>query len=127
MKPLGRFEPEPPPPHSDIWKVSIALTLLVLGIGIVLFSFHDSGAISDEAYLAAMIFVIAVCAGVIIAMDMEQQAHRDARRRWQEIPPPYDFIALWSPEDNECIGDDPENQREVRPRKPPATSRMKKP
>lgn len=72
---------------------------MIVGIGVALYSFHDVGAISDEMFLAIMIFVVAVCAGIIIAMDMEQQAQRAARERWKEIPSPLDFIAVWPPED----------------------------
>jgi len=38
--------------------------LLVLGIGIALFSFYDAGAISDDVFVAVVVFVIAVCIGV---------------------------------------------------------------
>ncbi|WP_144062186.1 hypothetical protein [Sphingomonas sp. MM-1] len=92
MKPLGRFTPEPPPPRAEIWKVSIALALLVLGIGIALFSFYDAGAISDDVFVAVVVFVIAVCIGVILSLDWEQTAHRRVRQPWQEVPPPFDFI-----------------------------------
>ena len=44
-----------------------------------------------------MIFVIAVCAGIIIAMNLEQKAHHVARKCWKEIPPPVDFIMGWRP------------------------------
>ncbi|QDC40324.1 hypothetical protein FIL70_24675 (plasmid) [Sphingobium fuliginis ATCC 27551] len=86
MKPLGRFTPEPPPPRAEIWKVSIALALLVLGIGIALFSFYDAGAISDDVFVAVVVFVIAVCIGVILSLDWEQTAHRRVRQPWQEVP-----------------------------------------
>lgn len=127
MKPLGRFEPEPPPPRVEFWKVSIALAFLVLGIGIALFSFHDAGAISDEVFLAVMVFVLAVCVGVILALDWEQTAHRRARQHWREVPPPFDFIALWSSEDREQAGEDASNLQETWRREPPAASRTKKP
>lgn len=110
MKPSGRFTPEPPPPRAEIWKVSIALASLVLGIGIALFSFHDAGAISDDVFVAVVVFVIAVCIGVILSLDWEQTAHRRVRQPWQEVPPPFDFIALWSSEDRQPSGEDAPNR-----------------
>ena len=127
MKPLGRFTPEPPPPRAEIWKVSIALALLVLGIGIALFSFYDAGAISDDVFVAVVVFVIAVCIGVILSLDWEQTAHRRVRRPWQEVPPPFDFIALWSSEDQQPSGEDAPNLQETCRRKPPPSSRTKLP
>lgn len=126
MKPLGRFTPEPPP-RAEIWKVSITLALLVLGIGIALFSFHDVGAISDDVFVAVMVFVLAVCIGVIFSLDWEQTAHRQARQHWQEVPPPFDFIALWPPEDRQPSGEDAHNLQETCRRKPPPSSRTKQP
>lgn len=126
MKPLGRFTPEPPP-RAEIWKVSITLALLVLGIGIALFSFHDVGAISDDVFVAVMVFVLAVCIGVILSLDWEQTTHRQARQHWQEVPPPFDFIALWPPEDRQPSGEDAHNLQETCRRKPPPSSRTKQP
>lgn len=127
MKPSGRFTPEPPPPRAEIWKVSIALASLVLGIGIALFSFHDAGAISDDVFVAVVVFVIAVCIGVILSLDWEQTAHRRVRQPWQEVPPPFDFIALWSSEDRQPSGEDAPNLQETCRRKPPPSSRTKLP
>ncbi|ARS29438.1 hypothetical protein [Sphingomonas sp. KC8] len=127
MKPLGRFTPEPPPPRAEIWKVSIALALLVLGIGIALFSFHDAGAIGDDVFVAVMVFVLAVCIGVILSLDWEQTAHRRARQHWQEVSPTLDFISLWPPEAREPSGEDAPNLQETCRRKPPPSSRTKKP
>lgn len=72
---------------------------MAVGVGFTLNSFHDVGAIDDEMFLAIMIFVIAVCAGIIIAMDLEQKTHLAAYKRWQEIPPPVDSIMVWPPEE----------------------------
>ena len=123
MKPSGRFTPEPPPPRAEIWKVSIALASLVLGIGIALFSFHDAGAISDDVFVAVVVFVIAVCIGVILSLDWEQTAHRRVRQPWQEVPPPFDFSALWSSEDRQPSGEDAPTLQDTCRRKPPPSSR----
>lgn len=127
MKPWVPFEPEPPPPQAALWKVCIALTMLILGVGIALFSFRDAGAISDEVYLAMMVFVIAASAGVIIAMDIEQQAHHAKQKRPEEIPPPFDFLLLWPPDGSDMADDGSANSAKHRPSKPPTSSRTDKP
>lgn len=76
----------------------VALMLMDLGIGFALFCFHDAGAISDETFLAALAFVIALCAGVLIAMDMERAANPRARKRHRQVPPPVDFYTVWPPD-----------------------------
>jgi hypothetical protein len=94
-----------------------ALLAMILGIGAALYCVHDAGAISDEAFLAIMVFLVAVAAGVLIAMNFERQAHRDAQAPFQEVPPPFDVYAIWPPE---CgwTADTPAEPRDTRPTKP---------
>ncbi|MDE8650663.1 hypothetical protein [Novosphingobium album (ex Liu et al. 2023)] len=122
MKPLGPIRPEPPAPSkTDFWKVGLALGLIVLGVGAMLYAFHDSGMISSEAILAIMIFVVAVCVGVLLAMDMERQTHRNAHNRRTEVPPPLDFIAVWPPHES------PQTDEEAGVKRKSPSSRPKKP
>jgi len=119
MRPLRRYEPGPPPPQGDIWKTSIALAFLVAGVGMTLSRFHDTGTISGDARLILMVFVTAVCLGVIISMYLEQRAHRNARNLWRRIPPPSENTAVSPPEDNGCLDKDPEMPEQPRHDKPP--------
>lgn len=80
-----------------MWTAIAALGAMILGIGVMLYCFHDAGAISDEAFLAIMVFFVAVAAGILIAMDSERQAHRDAGKRFKEVPPPFDVTMIWPP------------------------------
>lgn len=119
MRPLRRYEPGPPPPQGDIWKTSIALAFLVAGVGMTLSKFHDTGMISGDARLILMVFVTAVCLGVIISMYLEQRAHRNARNLWRRIPPPSENTAVAPPQDNGCLDKDPEMPEQPRHDKPP--------
>jgi hypothetical protein len=115
MKPPGHFPPEPPPPppKTEWWTAIAALLAMLLGIGVALYCFHDAGAIGDEAALAIMVFVLAVAAAILIAMDTERRAHRDAATRFEEIPPPLDVYLIWPPESG-WIAETPSVRRDAR-------------
>lgn len=118
MKPLGprRPPPPPPPPPDEPWTTILALMLMILGIGFALFGFHDAGAISDEAALAIMALVVAVSAGIILAMDLERQAYRDAWTRWGEMPPFFDIYTVWPPATDRGTQGETGEKRQVRRR-----------
>jgi hypothetical protein len=128
MKPPGPFRPEPPlPPKVEMWTAIAALLAVILGIGVALYCFHDAGAIGHATFLAIMVFVVAVAAGIVIAMDIERQAHRDADRRFKEVPPPFDVYMIWPP-DCGWIANPPSAKRDtlgIKPRPGGGTSREK--
>jgi hypothetical protein len=97
MKPMRSFRPEPPP-RSELWATIAARLLIVIGAGLALYCFLDAGTIDAQAFLAAMIFFAAVSTGVIIAIDMEREAGGNARRRFREVPPPFEIYKVWPPE-----------------------------
>ena len=98
MKHPGPFRPEPRPPEFDLLSVIVPLVTMAFGVGIGLYCLHDGGRLGDELYVAAMAFVVAVPAGIIVAIDIERQARRDARARSNEVPPPFDIHLVWPPE-----------------------------
>lgn len=96
-----------------------ALVLMTLGIGFALYGFHNAGAISAEAFLAAMVFVVALSAGIVLAVDAERQAHRDEGEHLGEVPPPFDLHTVWPPPREEKGGKRADRDRP----KPGATRR----
>jgi hypothetical protein len=71
---------------------------MILGIGVVLYCFHDAGTISHEGFLSIMMFFVAVAAGILIALACERRAHRNAETRFREVPRPFDVYMIWPPE-----------------------------
>ena len=101
-----------------------ALLTMILGIGVALYCFHDAGAISDEAFLAVMVFVVAASSGILIGMDIEKDAQRGAQQHIKEVPPPFDVYTIWPPE---CgwLSDKPSGKRDIDPPKRRSTKRDK--
>ena len=125
MKHPGSFRPEPPPPKHELLAVIASLTAMTIGLGLGLYSFHDAGVISGEMFTAAIVFIVALSAGIVIAMDNERQVHRDAQKRADEVPPPFDIYAVWPLDLNPGPKDGP--QKEGTPPLPEKRDRPKKP
>lgn len=93
MKNPGSFLPEPPPPPKfELLSVIASLTMLTIGLGLVLYCFRDAGIIADELFMVAMVFIVAISAGVIFATATERQARRDAQKGPMRYHPPSIFI-----------------------------------
>lgn len=123
MKHPGSFRPEPPPPKHGLLPIILALAAMTIGLGLGLYSFHDAGVISGEMFTAAMVFIVALSAGIVIAMDIERRVHRDAQKQASEVPPPFDIYAVW-PLD---VGAKDGPQKKVAPPLPKKSDRPEKP
>lgn len=75
MKPLGPLRPEPGPSARESWSLALSLAMVAIGCALRLNVFHERGAIGDELHLAALIFVIAVPLGPIIAVVQERRTY----------------------------------------------------
>lgn len=75
MKPLGPLRPEPGPPARESWSLAVSLAIVAIGCALGLNVSHERGAIGDELHLAALIFVIAVPLGAIVAVVQERRTY----------------------------------------------------
>lgn len=80
MKPLGPLRPEPGPSTRESWSLAISLAMVAIGCALGLNVFHERGALGDELHLAALIFVIAVPLGAIIAVVRERRAYMQVHK-----------------------------------------------
>ena len=102
MKPLGPLRPEPPRrPRGEFWSVAFSLASIIIGVGAGLYCFRDAGVIGDTALCALLVFLVAVAAGILIAMDIEGSANDPMRRDAGEVPPPRDIFLVWPPSETQ--------------------------
>lgn len=80
MKPLGPLRPEPGPSTRESWFLAISLAMVAIGCALGLNVFHERAALGDELHLAALIFVIAVPLGAIIAVVQERRAYMQVHK-----------------------------------------------
>jgi len=74
----------------------------VLGLDV----FHERGAIGDELHLAALIFVIAVPLGAIIAVVQERRAYMQVHKSIGQTACLYRIHPEWPPSPRPRKGDD---------------------
>ena len=79
MRLLGQLRPEPGPSARETWSLAISLTMLAAGLVLALINFHQAGVVGDELCFAAIIFVVAVPAGSIVAVMQERRAYARAQ------------------------------------------------
>ena len=95
MKQPGPFPRDPPRPKFEMVSIVISLTLITIGLGLGCSYFYDSGVISAEVFIAITIFIIAIAVSIIIGLDIERKARRNAHERPNEVPPPFDIYSVW--------------------------------
>lgn len=104
-------------------SVIVALAAMTIGLGLGLYCFHDAGVISNELFAAAMVFIVALSAGIVIAMDIERKVHRDAQQRANEVPPPFDIFSVWPLDVNPGPKDAPQKDAPPLPEKKDRTEK----
>lgn len=79
MKPLAPRRSVPGPSARESWSLAISLAMAAIGCVLGLSAFHKTGAIGNELYMAALVFVVSVPLGTIIGVVQEHRAKMQAR------------------------------------------------